>query len=843
MPDYEPLDLTAACNAPATVAVPPPPTGHQILRGLPFLIGPPTGDGPCLVALGPGGHAEPVAIPIGRPAWSVVFAHRLLESAIPANGPVGEVVAEYLFHYADGQVVAAPVRERFEIGVIPRTDLPAPDSLAWMVAATPFIAVADQHDSTHPRDGGPWSLAGRRQMEALRGLPVGFQLWAWQNPRPEQPLRAIELIQCGRRVAIGGITLGHVDEHPFVRAGLKTVRIDATHPEDADRPFKIAVEVDRGLATYPYPLPTSTAAEFLADPVPGWGEPLNEHASPAYVEVAATPSATVTVRQDGEALGSVRWGDLLREGVVEASARLRLTWIDRERNWVQTTVVDDATGRPIPCRVHFRSPDGVPYQPHGHHGHVNSNHGSWHMDVGGDVRLGQTSYAYIDGRCQGWLPRGEVLVEVARGFEYEPLRTTVTIAPGQQHLTLRLKRWADMNAERWYSGDTHVHFLSTQGSHLEARAEDVNVINLLLSQWGSLFTNTEEWTGRPSVSDDGWTIVYATQENRQHMMGHLTLLGLKDVIMPWCSDGPTEAELGGTMEVALSHWADACRAQGGTVIIPHLAFPNGEAPALIATGRVDGVEMLWQGEYFHNEYYRYLNSGYRLPIVGGTDKMSNEVPVGIYRTYVHIPPDEEFSYESWCRNLARGRTFHSGGPILRLSVDGRQVGDTLTLPGNGGTVEVEATADSTAPIHTLQIVQEGRVVAETVEPGGSRSLRLREHLPIDRHTWLAARVGGPGYYNSRRTLCGFNCGVFAHTSPVYIACGGDWWMYDHATTQYMLTMVDGCLSYIRQSSWQHEPHTVTHPHGEADHLAYLERPFLEAREALHRLMHRHGVAH
>ena len=29
--------------------------------------------------------------------------------------------------------------------------------------------------------------------------------------------------------------------------------------------------------------------------------------------------------------------------------------------------------------------------------------------------MGQISYAYIDGKCQGWLPRGEVIVDVARG--------------------------------------------------------------------------------------------------------------------------------------------------------------------------------------------------------------------------------------------------------------------------------------------------------------------------------------------------------------------------------------------------------------------------------------------
>src|SRR5439155_8490886 len=157
----------------------------------------------------------------------------------------------------------------------------------------------------------------------------------------------------------------------------------------------------------------------------------------------------------------------------------------------------------------------------------------------------------------GWLPRGEVILDVARGFEYEPLRTTVTIAPGRRELTLRLKRWTNMNARGWFSGDTHVHFLGANGAHREAQGEDLNVVNLLQSQWGHLFTNSEDWIGRPTVTNDGKTIVYCSQENRQHLLGHLILWGLKKPVMPWCSDGPGEAELGGTLEEAMSHWADA----------------------------------------------------------------------------------------------------------------------------------------------------------------------------------------------------------------------------------------------------------------------------------------------
>ena len=101
---------------------------------------------------------------------------------------------------------------------------------------------------------------------------------------------------------------------------------------------------------------------------------------------------------------------------------------------------------------------------------MNGDRDTWHIDVGGDVRLGGSTYAYIDGKCEGWLPRGEVVVDVAQGFEYEPFREVVRIEPGQQDLTLRLKRWIDLNADGWYSGDSHVHFLSSVGSQVRHRA-------------------------------------------------------------------------------------------------------------------------------------------------------------------------------------------------------------------------------------------------------------------------------------------------------------------------------------------------------------------------------------
>ncbi|HEY63131.1 MAG TPA: CehA/McbA family metallohydrolase [Caldilineae bacterium] len=835
MRDYQPVDLSKFCNAGVELfdAEMDPPIGVQSFHGLPFQVGPqePTPTR-CFLGFGSdeGLYHDPVTVSIGQTARRVLFAHALLESRLLEGGPVGEVIAHYVFRLADGERIQVPIRERFEIAMVPSP---------W--GGSPFLAVSDQKETLMPRYEGEWGAMGRRQTEAQRPGPRGYWLWAWENPRPDVPIESITIEPAGRKFLIAAITLGHLDEPPFYRTGRREVKITLPRPEDANRPFDLAVEVDRGVATYPFPLPKQPPEAFLADDLKGWGEAQNENASPAYVEIAAIPSATVTVKEGDEELGRVRWGELEEKRVVE-QPRLRLEVVDRGRNWVHVTVLDEDTGRPVPCRVHFRSPEGIPYQPHGHHNHVNSNLDTWHIDIGGDLRLGQITYAYIDGRCQGWLPRGEVIVDIARGFEYEPLRTKVHIQPGQRELVLRLKRWTDMNARRWFSGDSHVHFLGTQGAHREAAGEDLDIVNLLQSQWGHLFTNTEDFIGRPTISEDNGTIVYCSQENRQHILGHLILWGLKEAVMPWCSDGPGEAELGGTLETTLSHWADQCHAQGGTVIIPHFPMPNGEPAVLIATGRADAVEMLRHDDYNHLEYYRYLNCGYRLPLVGGTDKMSSEVPVGLYRTYAYVPPDEPFTYENWCKAVRLGRTFISGGPMLFFTVEGAMIGDTIHLPSGGGTVEVEATAESIFPIHTLQIIQQGRVVASTEDRKGARRLHLKASLKIEGHTWLAARCGGPDYTAIPHHDC-WQRGIFAHTSPIYIACGDEWWLFDHDAAQYMLTLIEGGLAYIRQTAAYYPPDAVTHPHGEEDHLAYLERPFLEALEAIHRRMHRLGIAH
>ena len=702
MRDYQAIDLQHFTNGYDELAIPGAEfrLGRVALRGLPFLFDE-DGGRTRVVHLVPGQRTT-IPIDVRDSCRTITFAHRVSSAAGPTLSVLGREVASYLFKYSDGETSRVGVRDGFEIA--------APwygEDDHW--GLRPSLALPDQRDGLPSRTHGAFADAGRRQTEVVEAgmwhercgemgqITSGwrFYLWSWINPSPEQRVVAVELLGEDAAIDVGGVCLGFASEHPLRTEPARVVVADVpSMPAATD----LLIDVDRGSAGYTTPL---LEQQTGTDPLGTWGDTPDAVFTRVYARVSAIPSASVRVVADGQVLHEARWRDL-RSAALPKDAPLRVT--EHGRNWVRTRFVDDATNEMLACRVHFSSLEGVPFQPYGHHQHVNGNLGSWHSDVGGDVRLGRTTYAYVNRCCEGWLPRGPVRVQVARGFEYQPIDDTVTIDEDTRTLTFRLKRLYHLENEGWYSGDTHVHFLSSLGGLLEAAAEGLSVVNLLQSQWGSLFTNTEDFLGRPLTSEDGKIVLYASQENRQHFLGHLSLLGLREPVMPWCSDGPSEAEMGGGLEATLSDWADRCHVQGGTVVVPHFPLPNAELAALIATGRADALEVALLPEIAYQEYYRYLNAGFCLPLAGGTDKMSSDVPVGLSRTYVQLNPGHEFSFISWCDALKAGRTFVSSGPLVDLDVDGIGIGGEVMLPDGGGSVTISARVRSIFPVFNLEAV-------------------------------------------------------------------------------------------------------------------------------------------
>jgi hypothetical protein len=229
------------------------------------------------------------------------------------------------------------------------------------------------------------------------------------------------------------------------------------------------------------------------------------------------------------------------------------------------------------------------------------------------------------------------------------------------------------------------------------------------------------------------------------------------------------------------------------------------------------------------DWYRYLNSGYRLPCVGGTDKMSARTSPGANRGYAYLDQDE-FNFANWAQAVRRGNTFMTSGPLLHLQVEGHAPGEEITLGAGGATLEVQAEATSYVDIHSLEIVLNGRVVASREERGGTRRLVLNEKIQVPGAGWIAARCAANFMPASVAWRGGF--GVQAHTSPVYLRVPGQE-LFSAPDVAYMLTLVEG--SQIWVENWATRP--------DANRLAAIRKVFSDARDILHRRLHQHGIDH
>lgn len=790
------------------------PTGEQVFWGVPFDITP-DGDAAWVVLGKEGwnGLPEAVTVPVGSTARQLLVCHFLdavrTEELRPEEPDESNaVVAEYVVNYADGSSHVHPIRYRFEIN---------PCRRPW--GMQPFAAVEEDTSHTSPVVGADRNgLTGI--VSATRGGPT-YLLTALANPNPEAEIATIELRATGSRtVTVAAITLCGLEHNPFRRSVLRHVEVDVAPPVEAS--------LDLGEVVKTHPFPGGLPEDWLERPEIGAGAVLEDPPA-TLIDATATPDARLTIRHAGGE-SAVGWGELLETGAATTEGGA-VNWrlLEERDTQVQVRVVDKSTGREAPARVSFYGSRGEYFAPYGHQRDINTN---WCEDMGGDLKLGDTSYAYVDGRFQIHLPVGEVFVELTRGFEYTPTRQRINIQPGQRELTLEIDRWTDAGADGYYTGDTHVHFLDPTTAVLEAGAEDLNVVNVLAAQWGRLFTNVEHFTGALAPASTAENLVWVGTENRHHMLGHISLLGLKEPVFPLSSGGPDEDYFGGAEEVLMAEWSDAARAQGGLVVAPHFPSPHLELAADIAMGKIDAAELKYFPPHLDGHslgsWYDYLNCGYRLPAVGGTDKMTNSIPVGGVRTYAHIGEDREFTHASWQDAVRAGNTFSSTGPLLFFTAEGQPPGTDISLPDGGGTLELTATARSALPFTRIEIVANGKVIADAAADAGGRSATLSFKYEAGESCWLAARCFGEidlvhAWVNK----------VAAHSSPVYVTVGGKE-VFSPQVATFMLTLIEGGITYLNETAAPYRDVAK-----QRRHVGFFEG----ARAELHRRLHAHGIAH
>ena len=405
-------------------------------------------------------------------------------------------------------------------------------------------------------------------------------------------------------------------------------------------------------------------------------------------------------------------------------------------------------------------------------------------------------FFYCPGEFSVDVPRGSTDIVVERGTEYEPLRKVVSMpAKGTVEVELHLERWADLPAEGWYPGNTHLHYNEQEARpddrlRLDPRVHDLSVTVISILQRRDLPYASNKYP--PGFMTDYSTAhhqVDCGEENRHNSRhgggsGHVMFLRINNLVEP-VSRGELVSDFDPDYP-PICYACDDARGQGGLVLWCHNGWGM-EAPVAAALGKLDAFNLFdpcWK-DLEYEIWYHLLNCGIRLPASTGTDWFV------CANNRVYVQTDGEFTYESWLRGLQAGRTFITNGPALFLELDGVTPGASLPSPGGRSrTVPGKISWRSHYPLNRVELVHDG-AVAQTLrlddnrregewafdqqiqsedgsrrEPSGKPGTASpNRSTPTPARSMSAAAFPGPRLPRRQRSSC-------APSTPPWIRCAG-----------------------------------------------------------------------
>ena len=360
---------------------------------------------------------------------------------------------------------------------------------------------------------------------------------------------------------------------------------------------------------------------------------------------------------------------------------------------------------------------------------------------------------YANGRYGVSVPPGTYDVIATRGPEYRHLRRRVEVAESDvAHLELRFERWRDLPAEGWWSGDAHIHItrgdVGDEAALSIARAEDLHVANLL-----AMGNIGAEYFAQPGYGPDGrasrndYNLVSGQEDPRTGRRGHTVHLNI------------AERARDVDRYFLYHELFERLRAGGSVSGYAHVGSDwFGESVGLaldVPFGIVDVVEVLQAYRLRIYPWYDFLNLGFRLTPIAGSDYPYVD-PAGAVRFFAGI--DGPISADAWFDAIRAGRTFVSNGPMLSFHVGAATMGEAVEIePGESLLLHAEAEVNPDFDeLERLELVVHGEVVAATDGPG---RVEVEHRLVQEAGCWVAARAVG-----SNRTV--------AHSAPVYVTVGG-----------------------------------------------------------------------
>lgn len=753
----------------------------------------------------------------------------------PARGNMilGDKVAEYQLVYDDDTIQSIPIRRRFAVGDFGRI---WGDECFEAVPTAKQIAIpsVSESQSIGMKLASNWGHSQTRVSSdpVGRSGPVGYWLYAIENKNPDKAVKAIRFIPNDNKLLILGLSATTLEENPLRWGRRKKALITLPEgvnlgsPDETGRYQGISIDLGQIISVSPK-LDYDNA---------NWSESYNNKMPVRsnrqfIVEYTAHPAAKFAFDEKIDVSISVD----KCQTIDEKTGIFMLEPINPSEQNVTIKIIEASSKKKVAVKLHIHGEMGEYLPPMDRHRILNP---FWFEDYSPEFSAGGIHYCnYIDGETRINLPLGNVYIEVSKGFEIKPIRTAYNVTPETKEIIIEIEHVLPWRDKGWVSADTHVHFLSPQTALLEGAGEGVNVVNLLASQWGELFTNIGDFDGKTTFGSkeaggDGEYLVRVGTENRQHVLGHISLIGYNDrIITPLTTGGPDESALGDAVETTLSQWAQQCKEQGGVVVIPHFPNPRLEHAATIVLDRIDAVEMTSWGDlysginpYSLSDWYRYLNCGYFVAAVGGTDKMSATTAVGTVRTYAQVE-EGEFDFEAWKSAVRKGNTFATYGPLLEFWVDGKPMGSKMELSSTGGTLDVEwHVATVTVPFTKVELVVNGETRNVVTIPSGQRDAVGSFSIKIDKSSWIALRVRGS--YPDKHEA------ILAHSSPVMVKVEGTEF-FASADAMTILEQIEGAMAFIDTVATK----------AEAQAYKAIKMTLTSAHRSLHNRLHNSGVYH
>ena len=404
-------------------------------------------------------------------------------------------------------------------------------------------------------------------------------------------------------------------------------------------------------------------------------------------------------------------------------------------------------------------------------------------------RAFEIGYFFAHGRARVTVPAGAVTVTVTKGLEYAVQTRTQTYEGGagpEKPMVFTLRRIADLPSKGWFSGDVHVHM--NYGGHYvvtptdlaaQARAEDVHVIENLIVNKEERFPDIAWFTGKLDAASDRNTLIFSGQEFHTSYWGHTGLLGITDhVQLPGYAayQGTAAASLApmNAQVLELAHRQNGVTGYVHVIDAPidpsNLAVPlHHELPVDAVLGKVDYMEITGFADHRSTAdiWYKLLNCGLRIPAAGGTDAMTNYAslrgPVGLNRVYVK---SGTLDHGKWLAALKAGKTFATNGPLLEMTVNGRDIGSEIALPAGTHRLTVTARMTSIVKVERVEIVMNGKVVDSLPLSADGTAASGTRTVTVNASSWITLRAWSP---HSQAPI--LDIYPFSTTSPVYVVVG------------------------------------------------------------------------